>query len=96
MLTVDPASRSVTRNPEFYVMKHFAHFTSPGDCRIGLKGPWAGHSVAYLKPDGTKVLVLINPYPEERELRLGTASQAFAFRLAPESFHTIVIPNALR
>lgn len=96
MLTVDPAAGSVIRNPEFYVMKHFARFTSPGDCRIGLKGPWAGHSVAFQKPDGTKVLVLINPYPEERELCLETASESLAFRLPPESFHTIVIPNALR
>ncbi|MNE74567.1 hypothetical protein D3C80_1706550 [compost metagenome] len=74
-------------------MKHFAHFTSPGDRRIGLKGPWAGNAIAFEKPDGTKVLVLANHFDTERELRLAVNKKVHSFKLAPESFHTIVIPG---
>ncbi|CAM4350152.1 glycoside hydrolase family 30 beta sandwich domain-containing protein [Paenibacillus alkaliterrae] len=93
MLTVDPAAKQVTHNPEFYVMKHFAHFTAPGDLRIGLKGPWAGNAVAFEKPDGTRVLVLANPFADKRELRLSIGTLNYEFKLEPESFHTIVIPG---
>ncbi|MDQ0113019.1 glycoside hydrolase family 30 protein [Paenibacillus harenae] len=93
MVTVDPATRQYVRNPEYYVMKHYAHFVSPGDIRIGLQGPWSGHASAFLKPDGTKIIVLSNPYPEEKELRLSCGSVVYNFRLEPESFHTIVWPG---
>lgn len=92
MLTIDKASRTVTRNPEYYVMKHFAHFTSPNDRRAGLKGSWAGNAVAFKKPDGTHVVVLANPFKEQRELRLAVGDEVRLFQLEPESFHTIVIP----
>lgn len=91
MLTVDPAAKQATRNPEYYVMKHFAHFTAPGDSRIGLKGPWSGNAIAFEKLDGTRVIVLANPFKDTRELRLSAGSEIYRFQLEPESFHTIVI-----
>ena len=93
MLTVDKEKKAATRNPEFYVMKHFAHFTSPNDRRVGLKGPWAGNAVAFEKPDGTRIIVLTNPFKDTRELRLSIDSKQQLFRLEPESFHTIIIPR---
>lgn len=93
MLTVDPSNKKVTRNPEFYVMKHFSHFTGPDDRRIGLKGPWAGNAIGFEKPDGTQVLVITNPFKDSRELKLTIDSTLRVFELEPESFHTIVIAS---
>ncbi|MGO4696778.1 glycoside hydrolase family 30 beta sandwich domain-containing protein [Paenibacillus sp. 2TAB26] len=92
MLTVDKEKQLAIRNPEYYVMKHFAHFTSPDDRRIGLKGPWSGNAIAFEKPDGTRIIVLTNPFNEKRELRLSIGSKHQLLELEPESFHTIVIP----
>ncbi len=93
MITVDSGERQATRNPEYYVMKHYAHFVSPGDRRIGLQGPWTGHAIAFRKPDGTRIIVLSNPYASEKELRLGVDGDIYSLSLQPESFHTIVLES---
>lgn len=90
MITVDPAKKQAVFNPEFYVMKHFAHFVSPGSKRIGLKGPWTGNAVAFEKPNGDRIVVIANPFADTRILRLANGTQTRIFELEPESFHTIV------
>lgn len=94
MITVDPATKQATNNPEFYVMKHFANAVRPGAKRIGLRGPWAGHAVAFRNPDGETVVVLANPFKETRELKLSDGKDVYSFQLEPESFHTIRWSNA--
>ncbi|MBB3112824.1 glucosylceramidase [Paenibacillus phyllosphaerae] len=94
MITVDPATRQAVHNPEYYVMKHFAHAVAPGSRRIGLRGPWSGHAVAYQLPDGDRVIVLANPFKDTRTLTLSAGEEAYAFELEPESFHTIRLPQA--
>ncbi|WP_125666074.1 glycoside hydrolase family 30 protein [Paenibacillus baekrokdamisoli] len=90
MITVDPTAKQAIRNPEYYVMQHFAHFVTPGSKRIGLKGPWAGSALAFENPDGERVIVLTNPFADKRILRLLDGTGVRTFELEPESFHTIV------
>lgn len=91
MITVDPASKQVTNNPEFYVMKHFSHFVETGAARIETRGPWTGNTVAFENPDGSKVVVVSNPSKEARELRLTDGGVTHQLMLEPESFNTIVL-----
>lgn len=91
MLTIDPAVGQAVRNPEYYVMKHFSRFTSPGAVRVGLKGPWSGNAVAFKGTDGRITLVISNPFDEQRTLNLNSNSSLHSFVLAPQSFHTIVL-----
>ncbi|OKP96071.1 glycoside hydrolase family 30 beta sandwich domain-containing protein [Paenibacillus sp. P46E] len=91
MLTIDPASRQTIRNPEYYVMKHFSRFAAPGSVRVGLKGPWSGHAVAFRTPEDKLTLVIANPYMEERMLHLRSGSLLISFKLEAESFHTLVV-----
>ncbi|WP_138753149.1 glycoside hydrolase family 30 protein [Paenibacillus sinopodophylli] len=93
MLTIDKENGQVIRNPEFYVMKHFSHFTAPSDRRAALQGPWTGNAIAFKKPDGTSVVVLTNPFKDVRELRLAVGDKVLQLQLEPESFHTIVVPE---
>jgi glucosylceramidase len=87
MITADPATGTVTYNPEFYVMQHFAHAIVPGAVRLGVAGPWAGNAVAFRNPDGTTVVVVMNPFPTPRTLALnGTVAE-----LAGHSFNTFVL-----
>jgi len=90
MITVDSATRKSTLNPEFFVMKHFAHFVGPGSQRIGLKGPWTGNALAFANPDGSRIVVIANPFTETRTLWLSDGASTRSFELEPESFHTIV------
>jgi glucosylceramidase len=90
MITVDPATKTATFNPEYYVMKHFSHFVSPESKRIGLKGPWTGNTLAFVKPNGDKVVVIANPFAEMKVVRLSDGKMVYTFELEPDSFNTIV------
>jgi glucosylceramidase len=91
MITVDPESKKVTKNPEYYVMKHFSHFVNPGALRIETSGPWTGNTTAFLNPDGTKVVVIANPFKDTRELEMDVNGETYSFKLKAESFNTIII-----
>ncbi|KGE18695.1 glycoside hydrolase family 30 protein [Paenibacillus wynnii] len=91
MLTVYPEQQKVVHNPEYYVMKHFSHFTAPGSVRVGLKGPWSGNAVAFKAADGTVTLVIANPFNEQRVLNLNSGSSVYSLELEPNSFHTMVL-----
>ncbi|MFD1957308.1 glycoside hydrolase family 30 beta sandwich domain-containing protein [Paenibacillus thailandensis] len=93
MVTVDPQSGRVTRNPEYYVMKHFAHFVVPGAQRIGLRGPWSGKAVAFRNTDGSTAVVVNNPFKNERTVDLSFERNTYRFELEPESFNTIVFQS---
>lgn len=92
MITVDPANGKRTNNPEYFVMKHFAHAVRPGSVRLGLKGPWSGHALAFRLPEGKKAVIVANHFTEARMLRLSDGAHTYVFELEPESFHTIIMP----
>ncbi len=58
MVTIEPGTGAVTYQPEFYLVKHFAHFVKLGAVRLGVKGPWAGTSVCFRNPSGEVVVVV--------------------------------------
>lgn len=91
MITVDPETKKTIYNPEYYVMKHFSHFVKPGAVRVETMGPWTGNATAFQNPDGTKVIVIANPFKEVRELTIEHKGETYSFVLEAESFNTIVI-----
>ncbi|WP_159888620.1 glycoside hydrolase family 30 protein [Paenibacillus puerhi] len=91
MLTIDPATKRAVPNPEYFVMMHFSHFVAPGAVRIGLRGPWAGHALAFELRGGDRILVVANPYLDQRTLRLDEGTTTYTLELEPESFNTIRI-----
>lgn len=93
MITVDPVTGHKIHNPEYYVMKHFAHFVQAGAYRVGLTGSWAGKAVAFRNPDGQHVVVLANPLKEPYTVRFSDQESVVELELAPESFHTIVVES---
>jgi glucosylceramidase len=91
MITIDPDTKEVMFNPEFYVMKHFSHYITPGAVRMDTKGPWSGNSVAFQNPDGSKVVVIANPFNDARELCMELDNKNYRVTLEPESFNTFVL-----
>lgn len=73
--------------PEFYLMKHFSHFVKRGARYLKLKGEYSSSTVAFRNPDGETVLVMANPYYEERTVSFGGSS----YTLPPRSFNTVTL-----
>ena len=90
MITVTDDGRAVF-NPEFYVMRHFAQFVRPGARRLGLAGPWSGFALGFVNTDGSRVLVLANPYETPGRVTLDTGDGTVALSLPGQSFHTLVL-----
>ncbi|NEW09183.1 glycoside hydrolase family 30 protein [Paenibacillus sp. SYP-B3998] len=91
MITINPAVKKSILNPEYYVMKHFAHFVPPGSKRVGLKGSWFGNAVAFETPTGEQVVVVANPFSDNRVLNLSNGTVTLQCELEPNSFNTIII-----
>lgn len=94
MITVDPDAKGIIRNPEYYVMKHFAHDVVPGARRVGLSGAWSGKAVAFRNPDNSLVIVINNPFKDSRDLHLAYEGQTLRFELESDSFNSIIIPQS--
>ncbi len=90
MITVDPLGGIVCYNPEFYVIKHFSRFVSPGAVSLGLCGPWTGNAVAFANPDGNTVVVVANPFTEPRSLTFGDEHGGISVSLEGLSINTLV------
>lgn len=90
LLTVDPAKRSLTVNPEFHVMRHYSHFISRGDRRCVCERAWAANAVAYRKADGSTTVVLRNPLPRERTLKIQCDAATWAVTVPAQSLNTLV------
>jgi len=93
MITVDPESKRAIYNPDFYVMKHFSAFVEDGSICLGLKGPWAGDTLAFKKMNGDYVFIMLNPFEEAKEVRFELENKLFVFDLPPLSFHSVVVAS---
>jgi len=91
MITVDPESKEVIYNPEFYVTKHFSNFIKKGAVRLGTKGHWTGNSVAFENPDGEIVVVTANALAKKRIFAFKGSKVDFTVELKPYSFNTFVV-----
>jgi glucosylceramidase len=90
MITIDPSTRTVCWNPEYYVMKHFARFIPQGSVRLRLRGPWTAKSLAFSNPQGQLVVVIANPFEHERTLTLLAGDETVECELVARSINTCV------
>ena len=73
--------------PEFYLMKHFAHFVKRGARCVKMNGEFSSCCVAFENPNGEKVVVIMNPYKTEKTVEIEGKSYA----LPAESINKITI-----
>jgi glucosylceramidase len=58
--TVTISGDIVARNPAYYILAHSAKFVRPGSVRISTNMPDNIPNVAFIRPDGKKVLIVVN------------------------------------
>ena len=90
MISIDPATKAVIYNPEFYVMKHFGHFIRPGAIRLGLKGRHSPNAVAFSNPDGRRVAVVRNAFTDPSEISLRFGDSKITATLPAQSINTLL------
>ncbi len=90
MISIDMDTCEVHYNPEFYLMKHLAHFVRPDAVRLGLSGPWTGNALAFANPDGERVVVIANPFAEPHSVTFAGEHGNMTLLLEGYSFNTCV------
>jgi glucosylceramidase len=89
MVTIDPKTKAIAWQPEFYVMKHLTRFVSPGARVAGVSRFWAANAIAFENPDGERVVFVTNPWKEPRTLTIGDGPARVSVTLDARSFNTL-------
>lgn len=94
LVTIDSATGSVMRSPEYYAFAHASRFLRPGDVRIGSSsaGSETNH-VAFQSGDGRKrTLIVQNAAASQRRYSVIDGRSAFSFAMPAGSVATLVWP----
>ncbi len=92
VITINSATGNITRNEEYYAIGHFSKFVRPGAIRIASPVPSALTTivaVAFLNPDGSKVLVACNIGGETKTFAVTQGKNNLAYTIPPQSVATI-------
>ncbi|GAB6928929.1 hypothetical protein JCM10914A_29120 [Paenibacillus sp. JCM 10914] len=83
VVTVNQATKEVTYNEEYYSFGHASKFVKPGAVRIKSNSFDGGgiENVAFLNPDGSKALIVLNPAKSEREFKVRSGNESFVYSL---------------
>lgn len=90
LVVVDPASRSYTFTPEYYIMKHMSHYVRPGARKVETDGVFTD-LLAFVNPDGSIAVVLANEGNRERMVSIRIGGRVYQPQLPPWSVSTILI-----
>lgn len=92
VITINNANGKITRNEEYYSLAHFSKFIQPGAKRIKLQYPVNLNNitaVAFLNPDGSKVMVALNLGNETKTFSISQENKHFVHTLQPKSVSTL-------
>lgn len=90
LISVDAKAKKYTYNPEYYLMKHFSHFITPGAHLIGSEGDYED-VLAFLNPDGEIIILVANQGTAEQEVNLDIDGHTYKVSLSPKSINTFTL-----
>lgn len=93
IVTVDQTTGAVTYNPEYYALGHATLAARPGAYRIEsseIPGPVS--SVAFLNPDGSKGLLVLNPQRQPQTVKVLWSGRSFLYTLPAQAVATFTWP----
>lgn len=91
LCTIDPESRELKLQPEFYLMKHLSHFVKKGAHVLSTKGRWTSNTIAFENPDGSIILVVGSNMNHDREFTFVHGEKNFSATIKAHSIHTFQI-----
>ncbi len=87
-LTID--DENVTKNVSYYIIAHASKFVPPGSVRVSSNLIEGLANVAFLTPQGKKVLVVLNETDVEKSITIAYNNLTANSRLAAGSVHTFI------
>ncbi len=83
VVTVDTRTGRVGYNVEYYLLGHASKFVTPGAVRVASTsfGPGSIETVAFRKPDGGHVLIVLNWADERRDFGVRCSNRSFRSHL---------------
>lgn len=81
---------TIVRNPAYYVIAHASKFVEPGSVRIDSNIIKELPNVAFLRPDGKKVLIVLNDSDTPLEFQIADKEKVFSAALNPGATGTWV------
>lgn len=91
MITIDPETKNVIYNPDFYAMKHYSSFVKPGAVRLETQGHWNSMATVFKNPDGELVVVIQNALDRDMEFTFEGEGKSFSAVLERNSMNTFVL-----
>jgi O-Glycosyl hydrolase len=88
LCTINPETKELKLQPEFYLMKHFSHFVKKGARLIKTKGHWTSNTVAFENPDGSIILIVASNMNRDRDFSFEYGEKSFSAVIKAHSLHT--------
>ena len=80
----------VSRNVSYYIIAHASKFVLPGSVRVASNIPGSLQNVAFLRPDGKKVLIVLNDEANPEKFAVQFNNQNFSVRMEGYAVATFV------
>ncbi len=91
MISIDSKTKSITYNPEFYLMKHLSAFVAPGNMKLHTQGD-DENTLVFFNKDTNKVVVLAyNADVKAKNYHLELNKQRVSVEVEAKSFNTFLI-----
>ena len=90
VVTIDSRSGEVTRNQEYYAFGHASRFVRPGARRVATDEPEGLQAVAFVNPDGERVLIVLNEGAVPLGFEIREGGRAAVAELPPQTAATYV------
>jgi glucosylceramidase len=87
LISIDKKTAKVTYNPEYYLMKHLSHFVEKG--AYLLKTNDSKNHLAFINPDGTIVMLIINSSNEDKTSTIKVGEKVLRITTKAKSFNTL-------
>ena len=94
VVTVHSSTGDVTRNEEYYALSHASRFVRVGAQRVTSRGGDSTLShVAFLNPDGSRTLILVNEHREARAIPVVDRGRRWLVALPGRAVATVTWPE---
>jgi glucosylceramidase len=89
LVTINRVSKTITFNPEFYLMKLFSSLIRPG--AVKLKADPVENILAFQNPGGEGVMILRNPDDNQKNKKIRFADKTYQVILEPQSVTAFIL-----
>lgn len=91
LAVINEEKKTLTLQPEFYLMKHLSHFVEPGARLKEVSGHWTANAMVFENPDGKVIIAVMNSMDHDREMTIEYAGESFTTMIKSHSINTFEI-----